>query len=387
MGSYRWSTTGDLLKSRKSRFDLNTLAIIVNYKSATLTMQAIQSVLNSVSLGPVQVAVVDNSDDKEEAEKLRDRLPPSVALLFSPENIGFGLACNRVFKHFEGDQILLINPDGRLLPSCLLRLQQTLLSSKNIAAVSPQIFWDDSLKFYLPPAIPPLLFEFQSFFDTWGPQAVPIRLLSAIWRYHAIKVWRSKKPIRVNNLSGGLVLLKRESVEKAGGLFDPRFFLYFEDTDLFIRLRKAGYILVSEPRARAVHYYDQCGNNEWRWKRSLMARSKEVFLEKYKGGKHNLKKALCHFRPPLQPDIGGPKPPDFNSPFTLKIPGHMQGRWLFEWSPNPNFIPAVGNFGKGPCVDFSEIHWSSLSPGKYFGRVGSPVKFGKYAQMVTWMVF
>ncbi len=371
---------------QRLRSDLETLCIIINYKSAALTHRAIRSVLGSASLGPVKVVVVDNSGDSDEADMLGQGLPPQVSMLVSPENIGFGRACNLAFEQFEGENVLLINPDGRLLPGSLLRLQETLLSSKNIAAVSPQIFWDDRLKFYLPPAIPPFLFEFQSFFDTWGPQALVSRLLSAIWRYHSIKVWRSKKPVRVNNLSGGLVLLKRESVRKAGGLFDPRFFLYFEDTDLFIRLRKAGYTLVTEPRARAVHYYDQCGSREWEWKRSLMARSKEFFLEKYKGGKHNLSKALCHFRSPLQPDIGGPRPPDFAFPFTLEIPGHLQGGWLFEWSPNPNFIPAVGNFGEGPCVDFSEIHWSMLSPGQYFGRLGSPVKFGKYPQMVTWMV-
>ncbi len=365
---------------------MKTVAVIVNYKSAVLTQRAIKSVLDSASLGPIKVVVVDNSEDSDEAARLQHSLPPAVFLWVSPENIGFGRACNLAFEEFEGEQVLLINPDGRLLPGSLLRLQKTLLSSKKIAAVSPQIFWDDQLKFYLPPAITPFLFEFQPFFDTWEPQALVSKVLSAIWRYHSIKIWCSKKPVRVNNLSGGLVLLKRESVQKVGGLFDPRFFLYFEDTDLFIRLRKAGYTLVTEPRARAVHYYDQCGSREWEWKRSLMAGSKEIFLEKYKGRKHNLNKALCHFRSPLQPDIGDLRPPDFASPFTLKIPGHLRGRWLFEWSPNPSFIPAVGNFGKGPWVDFSETHWSMLSPGQYFGRLGSAVKFGKYPQMVTWMV-
>lgn len=366
---------------------LKTLVITVNFKSSGLTLRAVQSVLESASLGPVQMVVVDNSEDKEEAERLRSGLPPGVALLLSPENFGFGRACNLAFERFEGEQILLLNPDARLLPDCLLRLQKTLLSSRKIAAVSPQIFWDDGLKFYLPPSIPPLLFEFQYLFDAWGPHSPISRLLSVIWRYHSIKVWRSKKPVRVNNLSGGLVLLERDAVRKAGGLFDPRFFLYFEDIDLFIRLRKAGYSLAIEPRARAVHYYDQCGQEDWGRKRLLMAQSRMVFLDKHcKGLKSRVRKIMDQFMTcSAGENHRGPKV-DFTSPFVLEVPAHLQNGWLFEASPNLAFIPSAGRFGRGPLVDFSERYWSMLAPGRYFGRLGDPSRCGGYSGVISWLV-
>ena len=367
--------------------NLKTLVITVNFKSSGLTLGAVQSVLDSASLGPVQMVVVDNSGDKEEAEKLRLGLPPGVALLLSPENIGFGRACNLVFERFDGDQILLLNPDARLLPDCLLRLQKTLLSSRKIAAVSPQIFWDDGLKFYLPPSIPSLLFEFQSLFDAWGPHSPVSRLLSVIWRYHSIKVWRSKKPVRVNNLSGGLVLLRRDAARKAGGLFDPRFFLYFEDIDLFIRLRKAGYTLVIEPRVRAVHYYDQCGQEDWGRKRLIMAQSHMVFLDKhYKGLKSSARKIMDQFMTcSAGENHRGPKV-DFTSPFVLEVPARLQNGWLFEVSPNLSFTPSAGRFGRGPLVDFSEKYWSMLAPGQYFGRLGGPSRCGGYSGVISWLV-
>jgi len=263
---------------QRSPVNLKTVAIIVNYKSADLTFQAVQSVLESTSLGTVQVVVMDNSEDEDEAEKLRLNLPSNVVLLVNPKNMGFGAACNLAFEQFPEELILLINPDARLLPGCLLRLQKTLFYEKKRGAVSSHIFWDERLRFSLPSSYPVPLFEFQRFLDaSWGLQTHIGRIVSAVWRYRSIKIWRSRKPVKVKNLSGGLVLLKSESVKKAGGLFDPRFFLYFEDTDLFLRLRKAGYTLVVEPRAKAIHHFDQCGRETLERKRSLCSRPAGFF--------------------------------------------------------------------------------------------------------------
>ena len=357
---------------------LKTVVFIVNYKSSGLALQAVKSVLDSASQGPIKVVVVDNSEDSDKAERLRQDLPPGVVLLVSPQNIGFGRACNLAFERFEGEQILLINPDARLLPGCLLRLQRTLSSSEKVGAVSPHIFWDDGLNFYLPPSTPLSLFEFQDICDTWEPESPVSMFLSNIWRYHSIKIWRSKKPVRVNNLSGGLVLLKRESVQKAGGLFDPLFFLYFEDTDLFIRLRKAGYTLVTEPRARAVHYYDQCGRREWEWKRSLMAESKEILLEKHrKSWKSHVTRPMALLKTRTRRDGEQHMLAQITSPFGLKVPSHLHKRWLFEISPNRNFIPSAARFGRGPVIDFPKDCWKMLAPGQYFCRIGGPTAFGK----------
>ena len=366
---------------------LKTLAIIVNYKVSALTLKAVESVLASDSIGLVHIAVVDNSEDKDEAETLRLNLPSAVSLWVSPKNIGFGRACNLGFDKFNGELILLLNPDARLLPGCLLRLQKTLLSAENVGAVSPQIFWDERLRFSLPSSYPPPLFELQRLLDSWGQQTHIGRLVSAAWRYRSIKIWRSRKPVKVKNLSGGLVLLKRESVKKSGGLFDPRFFLYFEDTDLFVRLRKAGYTLVVEPRAKAIHHFDQCGRESLERKRSFMPTSCRIFLEKHRNSRRTrLMKVMDHLKSPLQGNGHNPVAPDFTAPFALKVPAHMQKGWLFEWSPNPNLLPSAGRFGKGPLMDFPEECWDMLAPGQYFGRLGKPVAFGKYSQVVSWTV-
>jgi GT2 family glycosyltransferase len=366
---------------------LKTLTIIVNYKSWGLTLKAVDSVLKSVSIGPVEIVVVDNSEDKDEAAILRSNLPPGVKLLVSPENLGFGRACNMAFEQFYGGLILLINPDAKLLPGCLFRLQKTLCLARKAAAVSPQIFWDEGLQFYLPPSYPPALLQLQPVLVSWGPSHRINRLMSALWRTHAVKIWRALSPVRVSNLSGGLVLLRKEAVRRAGGLFDPQFFLYLEDTDLFLRLRKAGYDLIIEPRARAVHHYDQCGREEWERKRATMAESYRIFLAKYSNGwKAGMKRVAEHIRSRAQMDghhIPGPR---FSYPFVLAVPPWLHDGWLFEWSPNQTLIPSAGRLGKGPTMDFNEKYWDMLAPGQYFGRLGNPTSMGRYTHVVSWLV-
>ncbi|MCF8127560.1 MAG: glycosyltransferase family 2 protein [Deltaproteobacteria bacterium] len=365
---------------------LKTLVIIVNYKSSALTLQAVKSVLESQSLGPVNVVVVDNSAEPEEAETLRAELPPKAILQINPRNMGFGAACNQAFEAFDSDQILLINPDARLLPGCLKQLQKTLFFGRKIAAVSPQIFWDDEQVFYLPPPYPTVLFEFRPLLASWGSQAWINRFISLSWRRHSIKIWRSDKPVEVSNLSGGLVLLDRKAVQKTGGLFDPRFFLYFEDTDLFLRLKRNGSRLLIEPRARAIHYFDQCGRDQWQEKRRLMEESQTLFL-----GKHGntrvaaLKKIFERF---YHPAMGRERfqSPDFESPFSLKVPSHFQKNWLFEWSPNPDMTPSAARFGTGPAMLFPEKWWKMFSPGQYFGRLGGIKRLGRPFHEISWIV-
>jgi hypothetical protein len=213
------------------------------------------------------------------------------------------------------------------------------------------------------------------------------RIVSAFWRRYSIKVWRADQPVKVSNLSGGLVLLKREAVRKAGELFDPRFFLYFEDTDLFVRLRKAGYNLIIDPRAEVIHYYDHCEQQRWQEKRALMARSHRIFLEKHcKGWKSRVKKILNHFKAPPQPDRNQLRVPDFTTPFVLEVPEKLRKGWLFELSPNPDFVPSAGRFGKGPCMDFPEACWAMLAPGQYFGRLGSVKGLGFNVREISWEV-
>ncbi len=363
---------------------MKTLAIIVNYHASGFIPEAVASVLNSPALGRVQIVIVDNSADIDEAQRLRNCFShvPDVELLIASENLGFGGACNWAFSLCDSDMVLLLNPDAYLRDGCLPSLQKLLMSSDRIGAVGPQIFWDKRCEFLLPPSYPPLLHWIQPLLSI-GTSSLGTNMISALWRRFAVYVWQSLKPVRVTGLSGGHVLLKTSAVRKAGGLFDPRFFLYYEDTDLCIRLRQCGYQLWVEPGAGVVHHYDQCDQKNWVKKRNLMMESYRLFMMKHcKGWKaipHKLAKYFpCYSPPAINASV------QFDKPFSIEIPASLKKGWLFEWSPNSNFIPAAGKFGAGSHFVFSPDNWQLLSPGQYFGRIGSPGYIRTQQQCFIW---
>jgi GT2 family glycosyltransferase len=364
---------------------IRTLAIVVNYHSAALCLHAVRSILDSRSVGPVQVVVADNSTNAAEADYLKTHLPDMVQLQVNAENSGFGQACNVAMEPHDAELILLLNPDAYLLPECLIRLQQTLLSSGRMGAVGPQIYWDRKNGYFLPPSYPPFLFWVEPVVSLCGgPLAWLPHLLSALWRRYAVHIWQAESPVRVSNLSGGHVLLKKQAVNAAGGLFDPRFFMYFEDTDLFLRLRSAGYRLMVDPRAEVVHYYDQCDSGHSADKRFHMIASHQLFMEKHGRGICRLSRMATRLRKELKVSIEPEVKPIYKSPFRVSVPKQWQPGWLFEWSPNRNFIPAAGKFGTGTYVEFTVSEWELQSPGRYYGRLGSVKGWGDDLLEMGW---
>jgi GT2 family glycosyltransferase len=365
---------------------MKTLAIIVNYKSASLTVQAVHSVLQAESLGPVRVVVIDNSADARELATLKANLPFEVYLLVNSENRGFGRACNQAFEQSDEEWILLLNPDARLMPRALVRLQSCLVSSSRIAATGPKIFWDDSCRFLLPPSLPVWLMRHHFLLHKGGLLRIWGNLLKKYWRKHALTIWQGDKPVQVSNLSGGHALVKRTAVSRVGGLFDPQFFLYFEDTDLFLRLKKAGYHLYVAPQASVVHWYNQSGQGqEQAHKQVLMNASAQIFWKKH--GRNRIGQTLfskcvscVHDKPDISPEA------EYFQPFQLAVPDRYQQEWLFEWSPDPSFIPAAGCFGTGGYMEFPEKCWNMLAPGTYYGRLGSAQRLDGKEVVISWTV-
>jgi GT2 family glycosyltransferase len=349
--------------------------IIVNYQSASLTERAVKSVFQAAEA--VEVIVIDNASTEAEKKLLHRLLKDyDVSLVFNKDNVGFAKANNQAFAMSKGQYIFLLNPDAYIIPPCLSTLRIFLENTPEASSVAPLIFWDTSMTYLFPRSVPPS--PFRDIFTKLS-RRLPVfgHLYSLSERRKNIKLWKSSSPVRVKNLSGGSAMLKRSAIEDAGGLFDEQFFLFYEDSDLFLRLRKAGYHLHVVPSAKAVHSHKHTGI-----KLDIMAQTRALFYKKHFDNRY-FKYLFALLPDPSQKgkyaDSG-----DWDTPPLFSVPPTLRKSYLFEWSPDPLFIPSVGHFGKGETLCFPEEIWNSLDQGHYFSRFTDAGKLFCQNQVLHW---
>ncbi|MGZ5031234.1 MAG: GNAT family N-acetyltransferase [Methylobacter sp.] len=339
--------------------------LIVNYFCHELSVHAVTSVLADDS--SAQVIVIDNSNDEAEAENLRKALPDRAELVIAPLNLGFGRACNLAFEQAAGEWILLLNPDAFILPGCLKKLVSTLQHYPKAGAVSPVAQWDEAGTFLLPPGqmqTPAweLMLTIGLRFPVFG------RWLSMRFEKYALRCLYAHQALRQNMLSGGHMLLRRSAIDAIGGLFDPIFFMYYEDTDLCRRLSKAGFELMLDPEARAVHQWRNTPS-----KSEYVTESRRRYMYKHFPSNWLIDKLRQKFEQQFPSkvnhfhDIG-----ICTTTPTFDLPMYQSGTWLLELSPNPLLIPAA--FRRSTIIPNSipPAVWSLLGPARYWVRVTHP---------------
>lgn len=339
--------------------------LIVNYFCHELTARAVRSVLTDNP--STQVIVVDNSNDLTEATNLHKALADQAELVVAPINLGFGRACNLALEQAAGEWILLLNPDAFILSGCLQQLVNTLQHHPKAGAVSPVAQWDEAGAFLLPPGQMPSpgwewMLAIGLRFPVFG------RWLSMRFRSYALQCLYASRPIRQSMLSGGHMLLRRSAIDAVGGLFDPSFFMYYEDTDLCRRLAKAGFELLLDPKAKAVH--------QWRHdptKSQFTEGSRLRYMRKHFSSNWLLDRLPQKFEQsfPLKlsqfDDLGL-----CSSAPIFDLPAHQNGSWLLELSPHPLLIPAAYHRSASVPNCIPPSVWSLLGPGRYWARVSQP---------------
>ncbi|MBS1112291.1 MAG: putative Glycosyl transferase family 2 [Nitrospirae bacterium] len=348
-------------------------AIIVNYHSAQIIKKAVESIISDNET--IEVFVVDNTATADERRMLADLLPDSVHLIFNETNEGFARACNKAYALSSGQYILLLNPDAYFFPGSIRILKEFLDDNPSTGAVGPRIFWDRDKTFFLPPSLFPSALS-RLCGQTARASKTLGRIHSLFYRRRSVLAWKTSTPVRQMALSGGHVMLRRSAVDQCGGLFDNNFFMYYEDSDLMLRLRRAGYLLYIHPDAEVVHSY-----THEKAKSDLMTHASNYYFRKNFDQSFLLRIAgkmsemLTNVSPAYKMRAG-----QFATPLKIMIPNKYQDRWLVEWSPSPDFFPSAGCFGMGPEFNFPAELWDFLEPGAYYIRISSqhPVVFSAF---------
>lgn len=249
-----------------------TVSIVLHNSSLALLRRALQSLLASAQvareagcLGRVWVYLVDNSSD-EQYRALLDRemacWPPSeffkVTYFPQSSNLGFGFGHNTVLPLLTSDFHLVLNPDVELEGDTLRAGLSALLQSDDIALISPLVLGTTGEQEFLCKRYPSVLVLLLRGF---APRFVRRLFHQRLAAYEMRDVCSGGAQANVTIASGCFMLVRTSALRAVGG-FNEKFFLYFEDFDLSLRLSQQGR-LVFDPTMRIVHHGGYAASKGW----------------------------------------------------------------------------------------------------------------------------
>lgn len=227
---------------------------IVSYNSAAVLKQCIESVLGSAEGLSSEIIVVDNCSQDGSAVVVKEHFP-EVRLIENKKNVGFGTAHNQSFRLSQGRYFLVLNPDTVLSQDTLSAMVRFMDGNHRAGAAGCKIFWDDERHFMFPDlrlhTLRTALLHFTPFCRLFPDS----RLAQGYWR-SAHRLWNARTPLKVEGVTGGFIMVRREAFQSAGA-FDERFFLFFEEHDLFRRIKEKGWDIYYVPETEIQHYFEE----------------------------------------------------------------------------------------------------------------------------------
>jgi GT2 family glycosyltransferase len=203
--------------------------VVLNWNGWKDTIACLSSLLKQ-DYPNFNIVVVDNDSSDESTEKIAQSMP-SVELIQSGSNLGFGGGCNvgmRAAMSRGADYVWLINSDATADPSALSALVEVANAAPALGSVGSVLFEADTVDSV----------------QLWGGGQV---------RLWTGQCHHQRAPAALDFISGASVLLRCDALRMVGLFDESTFFMYWEDTDLAFRLREAGWGLAVASQSRVWH--------------------------------------------------------------------------------------------------------------------------------------
>jgi GT2 family glycosyltransferase len=221
-----------------------TVAVVIpSWNSLELLPRCLDSLASQGA--ELEVLVVDNGSTDGSVEYLRERGTPHVSL---PRNVGFAAAVNIGAARVGAEAILALNADTELEPGCVAALGPALAADPRLGGVQPRILQLDgeagvsaSARVYS--AGQALVADGRALEEGAGEAQAP----------------GGPGEHEIFGVCGAACLLRRQLFEPPLGGYDERYFAFYEDVDLNVRARIAGWRFAYVPAAVVWHV----GNASW----------------------------------------------------------------------------------------------------------------------------
>lgn len=235
---------------------MKLLACILNWRTPDMTMRALASLVEQLVFVPsARVLVVDNNSGDGSYEKLRAEVSARgwnqlVSVLQSGHNGGFGYGNNLALRQGllepqRPDLFYLLNSDAYLDEAALPTLLAFMDRSPNVGIAGSAVRGTKG-------GLQRSAFRFPTIWSELDRTA-RLGLLTRVLRDRIVPM-----PIpmttttNVDWVAGASMMVRRQTLEDIG-LFDERYFLYYEETDLCLRARRAGWEVAYVRESSVAH--------------------------------------------------------------------------------------------------------------------------------------
>lgn len=220
--------------------------VIVSFNTRDLLRECLQSLETECKGVSKEVFVVDNISRDQSAEMV-EREFPGVQLIRSGANLGFAGANNRAFPFCKGRYVVLLNSDAFLRPEAMQRAIAYMDADPRIGLGGARLMgrdgaWQPSARMF-----PSVLNDFLTMSGLAGkyPKSHFFGRFDRTWADQNL-------PADVDWVPGAFSIIRRDVLE-AVGYFDENFFLYYEEVDLCMRIKIAGFRICYWPDVGVTH--------------------------------------------------------------------------------------------------------------------------------------
>ncbi|MFD1952573.1 glycosyltransferase family 2 protein [Sphingomonas arantia] len=235
------------------------LAVIVNYRTADLVIDCLESLVAEVAAIPgLSVCVVDNASNDGSDERIAAAIAANgwhgwATLIAAPTNGGFAAGNNVAIRPAltsanPPDLCWLLNPDTRVQPGATAAILDFFADHPAVGIAGTALVEEDGSPWHYAFRFHSVLSELER-----GARLGPVsRLLS----HRAVLRPMGDRIQPVDWVSGASMIVRRGVFEMIG-LMDERYFLYYEETDFCRRAARAGWPTCYLPQASVMHIAGQ----------------------------------------------------------------------------------------------------------------------------------
>lgn len=223
--------------------DVDISILVVNYNTAHLLARMFETIEQARAGLSIEVIVVDNASRDDSVALLEQRFPDA-RLIRNTANVGFGRANNQALALARGAYILLLNTDAFMAPDCLRKSLDYLRAHPECGVLGARLIGEEgeaqpSCRFFPTPINGFLVYAgltklFGGVQLVDDPRLDTSRVCECDW------------------VPGCYYMMPRAVTDRVG-LFDPRYFLYFEEVDHCHAVKAAGWKVVCHPELEVVH--------------------------------------------------------------------------------------------------------------------------------------